>query len=469
MTELIPLYPLAAVVFLGAGALFALQMARHLRVFATARAGDGHRPGGVALRRAHPLRDRPGPDVPRPGVGDEPPRHLLGLRPPLARDARPDPLRARPRHPVAAPLDGWLWRLLLLAQNLLIVGRARRGRVQHRPTAAIARPRRMTLSRDGIVILLLIGGVVATELFAEAFRIAGHGDPDAAWAFAANALAGPARRRGRRTTPPRSTLGYAIFFWANVLVISFFLAYLPRSKHLHIATAFFNTAFRKLAPRGELPPMDLEAEDARFGVKTVDGPRLEGPARRLHVHRVRPLPGRLPGLGHGQAAEPQDDDHGPAGAVGRGRGGHVAHPLDQAEGRAGARTAAATSTHRRRRDPVRRGLGLRDLRRLRRGLPGPHRARRQDRRPAPQPRARGGSLPGRAERRVHRDGAPRQPLGPAGERAARLDARPAFSGADRGRRRGGGPGRRRRRSSASTGSAARPRSTSATGASPARS
>ena len=51
--------------------------------------------------------------------------------------------------------------------------------------------------------------------------------------------------------------------------------------------------------------------------------------------------------------------------------------------------------------PVRRGLGLRHLRRLRRGLPGAHRARRQDRRAAAQPRARGVALPDRADRRVH--------------------------------------------------------------------
>ena len=72
--------------------------------------------------------------------------------------------------------------------------------------------------------------------------------------------------------------------------------YLPFSKHLHIATSFFNIYFRKLAPRGELPAMDLEDETATFGLRTLAGPRLEGPARRLHLHRVRPLPGRLPGL-----------------------------------------------------------------------------------------------------------------------------------------------------------------------------
>ncbi|MFL5673328.1 MAG: (Fe-S)-binding protein, partial [Chloroflexota bacterium] len=41
------------------------------------------------------------------------------------------------------------------------------------------------------------------------------------------------------------------------------------SKHLHIATAIPNIALRKVAPRGQLPAMDLEAADATFGVRTV--------------------------------------------------------------------------------------------------------------------------------------------------------------------------------------------------------
>jgi ferredoxin len=66
-------------------------------------------------------------------------------------------------------------------------------------------------------------------------------------------------------------VGFGVFFWANVLLVSGFLVYLPRSKHLHIVTAFFNAALRKLRPRGELPAMDLESEDvARFGVKTIE-------------------------------------------------------------------------------------------------------------------------------------------------------------------------------------------------------
>ena len=72
-------------------------------------------------------------------------------------------------------LDGWPWRLILLGQNIVAVG------VLIAVAAAflrrvIVQPRRMTLSRDGLLILVLIGGVVLTELLAETFRIARHGD-----------------------------------------------------------------------------------------------------------------------------------------------------------------------------------------------------------------------------------------------------------------------------------------------------
>ena len=69
------------------------------------------------------------------------------------------------------------------------------------------------------------------------------------------------------------------------------------------------------------------------------------------------------------------------------RGGHrpaspTRRDVREAYGLAGHRAGRrpAWRSGRRQRDPVRRGVGLRDLRRLRRGLPGHHRARRQDRR-----------------------------------------------------------------------------------------
>ncbi len=62
---------------------------------------------------------------------------------------------------------------------------------------------------------------------------------------------------------------FAVLWWAHIALVAAFLCYLPFSKHLHIATSFPNIWFRKLAPRGELPKMDLEDENATFGLKTL--------------------------------------------------------------------------------------------------------------------------------------------------------------------------------------------------------
>ena len=164
------------------------------------------------------------------------------------------------------PLDGWPWRVTLGLQSLLAMT-VLVGVTWALLRRLIVRPRRLTLSRDGLTILLFIGAVVLSELLAEAFRLARYGDPDAAWAFAPNTVAGGL---AAILGPGALDFGYAVCFWLNILLVCAFLAYLPRSKHLHIATAFFNATFRKLAPRGELPAMDLEAETARFGVKTIE-------------------------------------------------------------------------------------------------------------------------------------------------------------------------------------------------------
>jgi Fe-S oxidoreductase len=64
-----------------------------------------------------------------------------------------------------------------------------------------------------------------------------------------------------------------VFAWAHVLLILGFLAYLPRSKHLHIATAAINVYFGRTRARGRLEPLrfdeDTPEEDMRFGIGTV--------------------------------------------------------------------------------------------------------------------------------------------------------------------------------------------------------
>jgi ferredoxin len=63
-----------------------------------------------------------------------------------------------------------------------------------------------------------------------------------------------------------------IFVWWHVLTILFFLVYLPRSKHLHIATAAINVWFGRTRAPGRLEPVDFEEEDEtklRLGAGTL--------------------------------------------------------------------------------------------------------------------------------------------------------------------------------------------------------
>ncbi len=64
-----------------------------------------------------------------------------------------------------------------------------------------------------------------------------------------------------------------VFVWVHVLTILAFLAYLPHSKHLHIATAAINVWFGRTGPGGRLEPLrfddpDVPEEEIRFGAGT---------------------------------------------------------------------------------------------------------------------------------------------------------------------------------------------------------
>src|SRR6266566_3842272 len=161
------------------------------------------------------------------------------------------------------PLDSLLWTAVSALQNvvavivLVAIGYAFFRRL-------VTRPARLTYTTDALVILALIGVVVATELLAQAFEFARYGDQPGA--FVASALAVPFRSILR---PGGVETGFISLWWAHIALVALFLVYLPYSKHLHIVTSFFNIYFRKLAPRGELPSMDLEREDATFGLKSL--------------------------------------------------------------------------------------------------------------------------------------------------------------------------------------------------------
>jgi Fe-S oxidoreductase/nitrate reductase gamma subunit len=262
----VPAYPLVFVVFWGAAAIFALAMARHLRVFEATR-----------------------PAVAQPPAFGQIGRRLFGLveyafvQTKMFKDLRAGIMHAGIfwgfilltigtanivtggliQTILSIPLDGAVWAAIGAMQNVVavIVIASILWAFERR---LISRPRRLTYNRDALLILSMIGGVVATELLAQVVEFARYGDQPGS--FVSALLAGPLRAS---VGPGALEVLFGLLWWAHIALVAAFLVYLPFSKHLHIATSFPNIWYRKLAPRGELPKMDLEAEDATFGLKSL--------------------------------------------------------------------------------------------------------------------------------------------------------------------------------------------------------
>jgi Fe-S oxidoreductase len=135
----------------------------------------------------------------------------------------------------------------------------------------VQRPERFKGSHLGEadLILALIATIALSLLLWHATRIAlGLNDAPASSQPVSNLLSGLFGHTQATRVLER------VFVWAHVLTILFFLAYLPRSKHLHIASAAFNVWFGRTRARGRLEPLrfddpDVPEEDIRFGAGTV--------------------------------------------------------------------------------------------------------------------------------------------------------------------------------------------------------
>ena len=182
------------------------------------------------------------------------------------------------------------------------------------------------------------------------------------------------------------------FILLQLAVILAFGIFVTYSKHLHIAIAPVNVLFARRPGRPRPAAADaLERQGARLrggrpGRGRVRhrqgrGPQLEGPAGPGDLHRVRPVPVAVPGLHHRQAAVAEDDHPGaarsrlrqgalPAGRVGRG----PRRAAGRGQGR--GRPADRRRRGRPRRHPSGRAVVVHQLRRVRRGVPGRHRAHR---------------------------------------------------------------------------------------------
>jgi Fe-S oxidoreductase len=132
----------------------------------------------------------------------------------------------------------------------------------------VQRPARFQGSHLGEadLILALIAGIVTTLLCWHASRIAlGLNEWPKGSSPVSNALSGLFGDGDVTKVLER------VFVWAHIAIILTFLAYLPHSKHLHIATAAFNVYFTRTRARGRLEPLrfDVPEDEMRFGAGTV--------------------------------------------------------------------------------------------------------------------------------------------------------------------------------------------------------
>ena len=130
----------------------------------------------------------------------------------------------------------------------------------------IVRPKAYaTTPGDSAAIYLLITLATATFLYFEAFSIA-HQPGTARWSFIGPWLAGMIGRSDLGAAAVASH--FRIAWWAHVVAVYGFIAYVPHSKYLHMFAGPFNVFFRRSAPSGELAAFDLEKTEV-FGVEKL--------------------------------------------------------------------------------------------------------------------------------------------------------------------------------------------------------
>src|SRR6266478_2711325 len=128
----------------------------------------------------------------------------------------------------------------------------------------VTKPRRLTLSPEGLFILLLIFGLMITDLASDAGRIVLAPAPSDHWQFAGSALA----RLLAHLPPAAVTAVFHVSWWFHAVLLLSFLVYLPYSKHLHIMAAPFNVFFAPQTPKGKSTTPDLENAES-FGVGAI--------------------------------------------------------------------------------------------------------------------------------------------------------------------------------------------------------
>ena len=162
--------------------------------------------------------------------------------------------------------QGWFAFLADIFATLVLIGCAAAAWIRK-----VQRPERFQGSHLGEadVILAMIATIATTLLFWQACRIAlGLNEWPPSSAPVSDLLSHLFSDNGVTRVLER------VFVWIHVATILTFLAYLPRSKHLHIISAAFNVWWGRTRAGGRLEPLrfddpDVPEEEIRFGAGTA--------------------------------------------------------------------------------------------------------------------------------------------------------------------------------------------------------
>lgn len=139
----------------------------------------------------------------------------------------------------------------------------------------VIKPERIHQSRDAEFILMLIGLLMITDFLLDgAVYLRPEMAAEAAWAPIGSLMASLYAGVGLEWAGAGQVV-FHVFYWAHVIILFFFLNYLPYSKHMHVLTSLPNVFLRNLKTGYPLRPIEdiegeFEKEEPRIGIARLE-------------------------------------------------------------------------------------------------------------------------------------------------------------------------------------------------------
>jgi len=159
--------------------------------------------------------------------------------------------------------EGWAWYHILMNIWFVAVLAAMAMAFYRR---LIIRPERMELTKEALLILTLITGVIITDVMLESSKIAGG--IILPGAFFSGLVAYLWQAVGVNTEHS-GKIAYAVSWWLHAGILLGFLNYLPISKHMHILLSIPNIFMQSLEPKGSVPAIPGLEERESWGIHTI--------------------------------------------------------------------------------------------------------------------------------------------------------------------------------------------------------